>query len=158
MSPTRRGSGLRVTVSSLLSASFAAVLACIGCSDSSAPSAPRNRAPTFVAQRDTTAAVADTLRLVARATDPDGDDVHYTLVIVVTFEELQDGYIPAASLNGESGHFVFVPGTRDLPEREFQFLATDGRGGETAEPFTVSVSPARPAVRRPDDDTPTVRR
>ena len=109
-----------------------------GCDDDEpAPMLPENRPPVLTDQSDTTGVLGDTLRLVARATDPDADDLEYVLVIELSLSEIREGYIPAASLSRQSGDFSFVPGSRDRPSRYFQFLVSDGRDGEDSTRFAV---------------------
>ena len=111
------------------------------CSDGSASrdpvSPPANDPPILDAQPDTTGAVGDTLRLTARATDPDGDDILYGLTVIVSLAEIELGYAADISIDGATGEMWFVPSTDDRPSRSFRFRAFDGNGGEAEQPFTV---------------------
>jgi hypothetical protein len=99
-----------------------------------------NDPPEMAAVRDTTVALGDTLGIFVSAIDPDGDDITYRLTVVVTFEELQQGYRADASLNAQTGYFWFRPGEDDVPSRGFRFTAEDGNGGEDTEGMTVNVT------------------
>ncbi len=119
------------------------VLGVLGCGvggDAAGPQGGTNRPPVLGAVRDTTIALGDTVGIFISATDPDGDDITYHLAVSLTWEELKDGYRADASLGAETGYFWFKPGQRDVPSRQFQFIAEDGRGGEDDAWMTVTVT------------------
>ncbi len=102
------------------------------------PNDPPNHPPILEAQADTTGAVGDTLRLVARATDPDEHVLTYSLVVEISLDELHEGYEANVSLNRGTGAFWFVPSNEDRPSRAFEFHVDDGHGGTDWDGFTVS--------------------
>ena len=102
----------------------------MGCSDDADnPSSPEpGNAPTLALQSDTTIAYGDTLRLNASATDPDGGPVTFSMAVLVSLSEIRTGYFARAGMNASTGAFWFLPGPRDVPDRSFEFTATDGTG------------------------------
>lgn len=117
---------------------FALAIFTISCGDAETM-APGNRSPRMVAQGDTAMALGDTLRLVASATDPDGDLVIYGLVFIITRQEFMDGYRPRASIDQTTGRFRFIARTQDVPLRSFEFRTSDGQGGTDSTRFNVVV-------------------
>jgi hypothetical protein len=95
-----------------------------------------NRAPVIQAQPDTSIALGDTLWLQASACDPDGDVIKYKIVVYVG--SIYEPW-PDIDFNSATGRFWFAPTVSDLPDRSFEFLAQDGRGGESSTKFTVDV-------------------
>jgi hypothetical protein len=114
-----------------------------GCAGDDIATGPANNPPELAAVRDTAIALGDTLGIFISATDPDGDHITYHLAVSVTWQELKDGYRADASLDAESGYFWFRPGGEDVPSRQFQFLAEDGRGGEDGAWMTVTATRRR---------------
>ena len=111
-----------------------------GCAGDSVTAGSDNQPPELEAVRDTTVALGDTLGVFVSATDADGDDITYHLAVSVTWEELKQGYRADASLDARSGYFWFRPSDDDIPSRDFQFTADDGRGGEDAAWMKVGVT------------------
>jgi hypothetical protein len=112
----------------------------VGCSSSGGETlAPQdnNHPPVLISLNDTTVTVGDTLRMTAVATDPDGDAVRYDLTVMI--HGMSD-HPPKVGFDGDSGEFVFFPASTDQPSRDFIIRARDGRGGEDASPFTVTVN------------------
>ena len=101
---------------------------------------PENQPPVIMDQQDTFVVVQDTLRLVATATDPDADPLTFRLGVFLTFWEVKIGYRPEASLDEASGEFRLVPAVQDTPQRQFRFIAKDGRGGADSTQFSVAVA------------------
>jgi hypothetical protein len=93
--------------------------------------------PLLQPQADAVGAQGDTLRLVATATDPDGDAVAFDFAVIATLQEIQHGYRCQAGMSRVTGQFWFVPGSLDVPSREFRFTVSDGRGGTAATSFVV---------------------
>ena len=109
-----------------------------GCGGEDSPVQPTaNHPPVLQSQADTAGVRGDTLRLVAAATDPDGDAVSLDFAVIVTLHELQDGYRCHAGINRATGQFWFVPESLDVPSRGFRFMASDGRGGADTTSFQV---------------------
>ena len=117
------------------------ILSCGGDKEDREPTviAPENHAPVLIPRADTTAAVGDTLRLRAEATDADGDTLLYGLVVEQTLEEIREGYFASASIDGETGAFWFSPEAGDRPGRSFRFTAQDPLGAADTTRFTVNV-------------------
>lgn len=113
----------------------AALTLCDGCSTADDE---RNRPPVFVSQSDTSVAVGDTLRLTAIATDEDGDDLSYGLVVRFQWQEFRLDEIPVA-LDPGSGDFRYAPGSGEPSLRRFLFRVDDGRGGRDSTGFNVTV-------------------
>jgi hypothetical protein len=137
--PIRASSGTLALAAGLL----LGVLGCGVSDDASGPQGGVNNPPVLGAVRDTTIALGDTLGILVSATDPDGDEITYHLAVSLTWEELRDGYRADASLGAQTGYFWFKPGQRDVPNRQFQFIARDGRGGEDDTWMTVTVTGRR---------------
>ena len=121
-------------------AAVPALLAALGCAGSEESLGPENGAPVMGAVGDTTVALGDTVAFFVSATDPDGDDLTYSLGVSVTWEELKQGYRVDATLDAETGYFWFRPKPEDVPGRDFNFAAEDGRGGKDDVWITVGVS------------------
>ena len=98
-----------------------------------------NHPPVIEAQGDTSVVLGDTLVLWARASDTDSDELSYTVMAHITYEEFARGYQPDAWMNRTSGRFRFRPQADDSPQRRFTFSANDGRGGADSTTFNVSV-------------------
>lgn len=107
--------------------------------DGESPSAPRrseeqaldNRAPSFSAQPTSLPAVEGTFRFQAVAADPDGDPVQYELVqgpsgMTVTSAGAIDWTVPAREAR--------------QPEYPVTIRATDSRGGEATQQFTIRLT------------------
>jgi hypothetical protein len=121
----------------------ASLIAGIGCGNDGSgynvlddPLGSFNRAPLMQEQPDTSVALGDTLRLQASAYDPDGDEITYRIVVYV--ETIYEPW-PDIEFNSSTGRFWFAPAASDLPERAFEFIARDGRGGESSTKFAVDV-------------------
>jgi hypothetical protein len=91
-------------------------------------------------QPDTTVVLGRTLSINPSATDSDGDSVVFRLVVFLTFEELREGYAPNARFDRTNKTFNYRPSARDMPGREFEFVADDNRGGRDSTRFFVAVS------------------
>jgi len=131
------------TYPGVLVAAAAVAVLILGCSSTeTAPggAGDDNNPPEMAAVRDTTIALGDTLGLFVSATDPDGDDITYGFAVSVTYDEIVHGYTPDANLNSQTGYFWFRPKEADVPSRDIQFTADDGRGGEDAVWMKVSVT------------------
>jgi Bacterial Ig domain len=117
------------------------IAALMGCSDDAASpiSPPKGNAPILAFQSDTTIAYADTLRLNASATDPDGDPLTFSMAVIVSLSEIRTGYFARAGMDASTGAFWFLPGPRDVPDRSFQFTVTDGTGLTDTSTFKVTV-------------------
>ena len=63
-------------------------------------------------------------------------------VKTITGVVLGGEYHPVASIEEPTQAFVFTPGERDIPAREFRIDATDARGEKASMRFTVGVAPA----------------
>lgn len=131
---------MRIRGSWVLLAAAAALAVALGCSEGVETAGPSNDPPVLAAIGDTTIALGDTVAFFVSATDPDGDDITYRLGVSVTWEELQEGYRVDASLDSETGYFRFRPQQEDVPDRDFNFAADDGRGGEDDAWMTVRVT------------------
>ena len=106
------------------------------CSDEE-PVGPENNPPVLVELSDTTTTVGSTLRLTVLATDRDGDQISYHLTALIGGVHSP---LPDASIDSGSGEFVFKATASDRPSRDFVIQARDGRGGEDATRFTVTVN------------------
>lgn len=107
-----------------------------GCSGED-PVTPENNPPVLVAMPDTSTTVGSTLRLMAVATDRDGDPITYHLTVII------GGFsdpLPDAHIDKSSGEFVFKPAASDQPSRDFIIDVQDGHGGEDTTRFTVTVN------------------
>ena len=95
-----------------------------------------NRAPVIQELPDTNIAVGDTLWMRALAHDPDGDEISFRIKIYVynVF-----GRWPDIDFNSSTGHFWFAPVAGDQPNPSFEFIARDGRGGESSTTFAVEI-------------------
>ncbi|MBT00015.1 MAG: hypothetical protein CMI01_15240 [Oceanospirillaceae bacterium] len=91
-----------------------------------------NQAPVF----DTTATLSvdedDVLEGTLLATDPDGDDLTFTLV---------DGPANGSITLSDSGAYVYTPDQDYNGSDSFVAQVSDGNGGETQATFTIGVSP-----------------
>lgn len=96
-----------------------------------------NRAPIIKEQPDTSVAVGDTLRLKAQARDPDGDEISFRIIVYV---QNVFGRWPDIDFNSSTGQFWFAPVPYDQPYPSFEFIARDGRGGESSTKFEVDIS------------------
>jgi hypothetical protein len=143
---------MRIRESWVLLAAAVALAVAMGCGESVETAGPANDPPVLAAVRDTTIALGDTVAFFVSATDPDGDDITYSLGVSVTWEELQEGYRVDASLDSETGYFRFRPKQEDVPDRDFNFAADDGRGGEDDVWMTVRVTGSRQT--HPDSPAP----
>ena len=76
----------------------------LGCGDDE-PLAPLNHSPLLESQSDTTAVVNETLRLQAQATDPDGDDISFRVVVEMTWAEFHYGPRPLVFIDQTTGQF-----------------------------------------------------
>jgi len=94
--------------------------------------------PIISAQRDTSVAVGDTLRLQAHANDPDGDSVAFYATAILRDASERD-YVAEVHINRETGDFLFVPRFQDMPARTIMFTAVDARGYSASTLFDVSV-------------------
>ena len=103
------------------------------------PTPPPNLPPELVPVGDVTAALGRTLRLQLVAEDPDGD--------AFMFGASPLPLLPNASLDSETGEFVFTPAADQIGEFEFSFTAFDGIGGTGRAPVKIIVS--RPAPGSP---------
>jgi hypothetical protein len=118
-----------------------ALVISLGCGDDAGDLQPEppNRPPRLEARTDTTATVGDTLRLQARAIDPDDDPLRYGMISEISATEFQEGYFPAVGMEGASGRFWYTPAARDRPGRNFRFTVEDDRGGADTTRFQVTV-------------------
>ena len=118
---------------------FVLFLAIAGCGDDEDVTGAMNRPPAFQDQPDVTMALGDTLRLAALATDPDGQEVAYSVAVMATLAELQSGYFAAHAIDPATGDFWFYPSDRDIPSRSFEFRGEDALGNTGKNQFTVFV-------------------
>jgi hypothetical protein len=110
------------------------------CGDDSPTHPTGNRPPSIARQPDTTAVLGRTLSITPSASDADGDSVVLRLVVFLTFQELHEGYAPNARFDQANKTFNYRPSARDIPGREFEFVADDNRGGRDSTRFFVAVS------------------
>jgi hypothetical protein len=99
----------------------------------------RNRPPRIQPQADTAGVTGDTLWLAAHATDPDGDNLRFHLVIKVDWQDLGGANPVDAGLDPQTGQFWFRPDSDDMPKRGFVFRVEDTRGGKDSTEFDVLV-------------------
>lgn len=121
----------------------AALAWALGCGESAETAGPANDPPVIGAVSDTSVALGDTVAFYVQADDPDGDKVSFELGVSVSWEELKRGYRVDASLDPGTGYIWFRPKQDDVPSRDFNFMADDGRGGEDNAWITVSVTGPR---------------
>lgn len=100
---------------------------------------PGNRNPQLARQIDTQVDTGDTLRVQARASDPDGDVVRYSVLVVPTPAEIESGRRPSVTMDSATGWFSFAPTLADAPWRTVVFYADDGMGGRDSTRFVVDV-------------------
>ena len=108
-----------------------------------APSVTDNNAPDFgdatIARLDAMQGTAITGRVLPEATDPDGDDVTYTL-------EGSDGEdLPAGLMFDDENRALTGTPTAVMSEMLYVYTADDGNGGEDTISFFISVRAAAPA-------------
>jgi hypothetical protein len=102
------------------------------------PSRPKpNHPPQIASQADTTCAPGDTIRLRAIATDEDDDALVFSIAVLLTWQELRDGYDPDGGFDPSTGDFWFRPGTQDVPRRGFTFFVEDEHGSRDSTEFSV---------------------
>ena len=103
------------------------------------PIIPSNHLPVIQQQSDTSAAIGDTLRLLAIAHDDEGDSLIYYLATVLSWTEIKGGYRCNADIDHVTGQFYFIPKIEDRPERSFYFIVRDVVGGSDSTLFSVFV-------------------
>ena len=111
----------------------------LGCGEEE-PLAPINHSPLLEPQPDTTAAVNETLVLKAQATDPDGDNISFRVVVEMTWAEFHYGPRPLVFIDQTTGQFQYTPRDISISGRSFTFVAMDNRGGQDSTSFHVTVT------------------
>lgn len=116
---------------------FSIAVACLvaGCSGDDKSSAPINQPPVVDDISDLQTRVGDTLRVVASARDPEGEDVRFRLVVPV----IPGAGVAEASIDSISGALTFVPQVSDGPFRWFGIFAQDRAGAEGSTDFYVLI-------------------
>lgn len=102
-------------------------LALAACSDDG----PGNSNPVIDAAAAPAAAVLRPFSQTIRATDPDGDPVSYALVAAPS----------GMTIGAGTGVVQWTPQPAQVGAQQFTVLASDGRGGEARQAFTVTVAP-----------------
>ena len=124
---------MRLVIPLLLASGFLL----LGCGE---PLAPLNHSPLLESQSDTTAVVNETLHLQAQATDPDGDDISFRVVVGMTWAEIHYGPRPLVLIDQTTGEFQYTPRNIGISGRTFTFVAMDNRGGQDSTSFHVAVT------------------
>ena len=135
------------------------LLLAIGCSkdNGSDPIVPEgeNHAPVIQEIPDTTGVLADTLWIPIEASDPDGDTLHFQLLVECSWSEIMNDECPRAGIRSSVMKFWFWPRSYDLGWRWFMAVVSDGRGGSDSTRFSVrilsSVTPGRDSQIAPGE-------
>jgi RHS repeat-associated protein len=106
-----------------------------------------NTAPTLATIPTQEALVGQQFRYVPQATDPDGNELEYSLL----------AFPPNMTIDDETGEIVWTPTANDLGTHQVIVRIADGAGGSEEEKFTLVVRqnvPNRPPVitSRPETD------
>ena len=106
---------------------FLGALSLVACSDDG----PGNSKPVIEATATPAAAVLRPFSQSIRATDPDGDPVSYALTVAPS----------GMTIDANTGVVQWTPQPAQAGAQQFTVLASDGRGGEARQVFTVTVAP-----------------
>lgn len=105
-----------------------------------------NNSPVFMADliSDISVIAGETIQMVFRATDLDGDQLVYDLRNTVTSELLK-----RVEFNGLSGDFSWKTTNEDVGEYLIKAIAKDGKGGIVEEDFRVEIKDGLPDTTPP---------
>ena len=110
-----------------------------GC-DSTGPGG-ENHPPVMQEIRDTTAVLGDTLWIPIEVSDPDGDELHFELLIECTWDKIFRDQCPRAGIRRSVMKVWFWPRIYDFGLSNFMAVVDDGRGGSDSTSFSIAVYP-----------------